>query len=81
MSWANKYFEKVQFRPRGNSMAGTINSGQRVTAVPFSGMDPNIFTWLRPFRAKDRQIGNNQGRINGWTSRQNIFAVGIEISK
>jgi len=26
------------------------------------------------------QIGNNKGRINGWTSRRNIFGVVTEIS-
>jgi hypothetical protein len=26
------------------------------------------------------QIGNNRGRINGWTSRRNIFGICIEIS-
>ena len=26
------------------------------------------------------QIGNNKGRINGWTSRRNIFGVVTDIS-
>ena len=40
MGWASQYVEKllkgqtVQFRPRGNSMSGKIESGQLVTVVP-----------------------------------------------
>lgn len=40
MQWATQYIEKlklgegVQFRPRGNSMKGKIESGQLVTVVP-----------------------------------------------
>ena len=40
MGWATKYIEQlsrgetVQFRPRGNSMSGKIENGQRVTVAP-----------------------------------------------
>ena len=40
MSWATYYIEKlkkgekVQFRPRSNSMKGKVNSGQLVTVEP-----------------------------------------------
>jgi hypothetical protein len=43
MSWATHYIEKlkagetVQFRPRGNSMRGKIESGQLVTVEPING--------------------------------------------
>lgn len=45
MGWADSYIEKlragetVQFRPRGNSMAGKIESGQLVTVTPVAPMD------------------------------------------
>lgn len=40
MSWATLYIEKlkngetVEFRPRGNSMKGKVESGQLVTVEP-----------------------------------------------
>ena len=43
MSWATHYIEKlkigetVQFRPRGNSMKGKIESGQLITVEPLNG--------------------------------------------
>ena len=83
----------VKFRPRGNSMTGKIESGQLVTLVPV-GSDAlavgdivlckvNGVQYLHLIKAisGDRvQIGNNKGRINGWTSRRNVFGVVREIS-
>jgi len=99
MSWASKYVEKllqgesVQFRPRGDSMSGKIESGQLVTVVPLLDREPRIgeivlckvngtqYLHLVKAISGDRfQIGNNRGRINGWTSRRNIFGICIEIS-
>jgi hypothetical protein len=43
MSWATHHIEKlktgetVQFRPRGNSVKGKIESGQLVTVEPLNG--------------------------------------------
>ena len=40
MGWANQYIEKlkagqtVEFRPRGNSMSGKVESGQLCTVEP-----------------------------------------------
>ena len=48
MGWATPYIEKlkhgetVQFRPRGNSMAGKIESGQLCTMVPVRGEHLNV---------------------------------------
>jgi hypothetical protein len=99
MSWANRYIEKlqqgetVQFRPRGNSMSGKIESGQLVTVVPLHDRVPragdivlckvNGTQYLHLVKAVSGerfQIGNNRGRINGWTSRRNIFGICSDIS-
>jgi hypothetical protein len=92
MGWASAYIaklqqgESVQFRPRGNSMQGKIDSGQLCTVLP---VDPasldfgdivlckvNGRQYLHLIKAKqgDRfQIGNNRGRINGWVSANGIY--------
>ncbi len=94
MGWATKHIEQllankaVQFRPRGNSMSGKIESGQLVTVAPLGDHQPvvgeivlckvNGMEYLHLVKAVsgDRfQIGNNRGRINGWTSRRNIFGI------
>ena len=99
MGWASKYIESLQrgevvkFRPRGNSMSGTVESGQLVTVTPAGDhklavgdvvlCKVNGIQYLHLVKAisGDRlQVGNNKGRINGWTSRRNIFGVVTEIS-
>jgi hypothetical protein len=85
--------EPVKFRPRGNSMSGRIESGQMVTVAPVGSRvlkagdivlcKVNGIQYLHLVKAisGDRiQIGNNKGRINGWTSRRNIFGIVIDIS-
>ena len=86
--------EMVQFRPRGNSMSGRIENGQLVTVVPLGDRRPvigdivlckvNGMQYLHLIKAVSGerfQIGNNRGRINGWTSRRNIFGIVTNISK
>jgi hypothetical protein len=84
--------ETVQFRPRGNSMHGKIASGQLCTVAP---VDPaslevgdivlckvNGRQYLHLIKARngDRfQIGNNKGRINGWTSHNAIYGKCVRI--
>ena len=99
MGWANKYIEKlqsgepVQFRPRGNSMSGRIESGQLVTVVPLDGREPGVgdivlckvngtqyLHLVKSVSGERVQIGNNRGRINGWTSRRNIFGICSKVS-
>jgi len=79
--------ETVQFRPRGNSMTGIIASGQLVTVVPIGAEEAiakgdvvlckvggaDYLHLVKAVRNGAYQIGNNHGRINGWTSRANIF--------
>jgi SOS-response transcriptional repressor LexA len=99
MSWASKYIEKllqgetVEFRPRGNSMSGKIESGQLVTVEPLRDKAPRVgdivlckvngsqyLHLVKAVSGERFQIGNNRGRINGWTSRRNIFGICAKIS-
>ena len=99
MSWASRYIEKllqgetVQFRPRGNSMSGKIESGQLVTVVPVMNRAPQVgdivlckvngsqyLHLVKAISGERYQIGNNRGRINGWTAHRNIFGVCVDIS-
>lgn len=99
MGWATLYIDKlrrgetVQFRPRGNSMSGRIESGQLCTVAPVQAEDlrkgdivlckVNGFQYLHLVKAvqgKRFQIGNNRGRINGWIGENAIYGkcIGTE---
>ena len=99
MSWATHYIEKlkegktVQFRPRGNSMKGKIDSGQLVTVEPI--LDRNLqkgdivlckvngnqyLHLIKAIQGGRYQIGNNIGRINGWISFSSIFGICTGVS-
>ncbi len=72
--------ETVQFRPRGNSMKGLIESGELVTVEPIKRtleigdivlcrVKGRYYLHLVKGRDVGRYlIGNNKGYINGWTS-------------
>ena len=92
MGWATGHIAKlqqgetVQFRPRGDSMAGRIDSGQLCTVVP---VDPatlrvgdivlckvngrQYLHLVKAIQGSRFLIGNNRGRINGWISGGAIF--------
>lgn len=92
MGWASAHIAKlqtgetVQFRPRGNSMHGKIESGQLCTVAP---VDPAVVEvgdivlckingkqYLHLVKAKQGDrflIGNNRGRVNGWVSNNSIY--------
>src|SRR5579871_2363097 len=98
MGWASQYIarlregETVQFRPRGGSMRGKIESGQLCTVEP---VDPaslevgdivlckvNGREYLHLVKAKQGtrfQIGNNRGHINGWITGNSIFGRCVRI--
>ncbi|HEX4321233.1 MAG TPA: hypothetical protein VHZ52_10040 [Acidobacteriaceae bacterium] len=99
MGWAIRYIEvllqgqTVQFRPRGNSMSGKIESGQLVTVIPLAARMPQVgdivlckvngaeyLHLVKSISGERFQIGNNRGRINGWTPLKNIFGICTEIS-
>lgn len=94
MSWATHYIEKlktgetVQFRPRGNSMKGKIESGQLVTVEPINGRQlskgdivlckvngTQYLHLIKAIQGGRYQIGNNIGRINGWISLNSIYVI------
>jgi hypothetical protein len=84
--------ETVQFRPRGGSMRGKIESGQLCTVEP---VDPatvsvgdivlckvNGREYLHLVKAVQGgrfQIGNNRGRINGWVSASSVFGRCVKV--
>jgi phage repressor protein C with HTH and peptisase S24 domain len=98
MSWAThakealRRGETVQIRPRGDSMSGKVNDGDRVTLVP---VDPATLKvgdivlvrvhgadYLHLIKAIDRSrflIGNNRGGLNGWVAPHAIYGIAITI--
>jgi len=88
VAWADNHIKDllegkvVQFRPKGNSMAGRIESGQLVTVSPLTAgtlpqvgdavlckVSGNQYVHLvTAIDSKGRfQISNNKGHVNGWT--------------
>jgi hypothetical protein len=92
MGWASTHIERlqrgetVQFRPRGDSMRGKINSGQLCTVAP---VDPatlqvgdivlckvngrQYLHLVKAIQGPRFQIGNNRGKINGWITGSQIY--------
>jgi phage repressor protein C with HTH and peptisase S24 domain len=100
MGWATPYIAKlksgatVQFRPRGNSMTGRIESGDLCTVVPADIATLAVgdivlckvggvqYLHLVKARQGDRfQIGNNRGRINGWIGPRSIYGRCTQVEK
>ena len=99
MGWAIAYIAKlkngetVQFRPRGQSMKGKIESGQLCTVEPIKEFESlqkgdivlckvNGAEYLHLIKAVNGarfQIGNNRGRINGWIGVNSIFGKCVKI--
>ncbi len=98
MSWARhakealRRGETVHVRPRGHSMTGKVNDGNRVTLAP---CDPTTLEvgdivlvrahgtdYLHLIKAKQQMrflIGNNRGGINGWVSSNAIYGKAIAV--
>jgi hypothetical protein len=85
--------ERVSFRPRGNSMSGKVENGQLVTLEPAGEKSIRVgdvvlckvngvqyLHLVKAISGERYQIGNNRGRINGWTSRKSIFGIVIQVS-
>ncbi len=100
MAWATNHIKKllagetIQFKPRGNSMKGKINSGNLVTVEPVNNQKlkkgdivlckvkgREYLHLIKAIRGKQYQIGNNRGRINGWISIEAIFGFCTKIEK
>ena len=92
MGWATGYIaalkrgETVQFRPRGHSMRGKIESGQLVTIAPVLATDLQVgdivlcavrgahyVHLIKAIRDARFQIGNNRGGVNGWVTARAIY--------
>lgn len=84
--------EKVQFRPTGSSMVPLIRSRQLVTVAPVDTAELEVddivlvrvagTTYLHRVTAiagQRVQIGNNRGRINGWTTRDRVFGLCVDV--
>ena len=99
MGWATLYIAKlksgetVQFRPRGHSMKGKIESGQLCTVEPVKEFEclqkgdivlckvngAEYLHLIKAIQGARFQIGNNRGRINGWIGTNAIFGKCIRI--
>jgi hypothetical protein len=98
VGWASAHIEKlrggetVSFRPRGNSMAGKIESRQLCTVEPVDQADLCVgdivlckvngreyLHLIKAVRGQQFQIGNNRGRINGWISAAAIFGRCVRV--
>jgi phage repressor protein C with HTH and peptisase S24 domain len=97
MGWATEYIrrlqegETVQFRPRGNSMSGKIESGQLCTVEPVVDViavgdivlckvnGRQYLHLVKAVRGERYQIGNNRGRVNGWVSRNSVYGKCVRV--
>ncbi len=99
MSWATHYIAKLQdgetvsFRPRGDSMAPKIRSGQLCTVEPVDAdslskgdivlckVRGNQYLHLiKALRDGRFQIGNNRGHINGWVGPEHIYGRIVSVA-
>jgi hypothetical protein len=100
MGWASAAIEalnrgqSVEIRPRGHSMKGRVNDGDRVMLSPCNPEELSTGdvvlvrvkgkTYLHLIKASDGkryQIGNNRGGINGWVGRGAIYGVAVKVSR
>ncbi len=85
--------ETVTFRPRGNSMNPRIKSGQLCTVSPVDPQTVQVddivlckvsgreyLHLVKDIKGNRFQIGNNQGRVNGWTGPNGIFGKLVRIA-
>ena len=81
--------ETVSFRPRGHSMIGKVNDGDKVTVSPvgktvlkkgdvvLAHVNGKVYLHLIKAIGSDGryQIGNNKGGINGWVKHDSIPGI------
>lgn len=73
-------------------MTGEINSGQLVTVEPINDRGlkkgdivlckvngSQYLHLIKAIQGERFQIGNNQGKINGWITRNSIYGICIDI--
>ena len=86
--------ENIQFRPRGNSMQGKIESGQLVTISPVEPesvekgdivlckVNGHYYVHLvTAVQGKRIQISNNKGHINGWVGHNGVYGKVVKVEK
>jgi hypothetical protein len=98
MGWATQYIAKlqagetVQFRPKGSSMSGKIESGQLCTVEPVDSATLEVgdivlckvngaqyLHFVKAVQGSRFQIGNNRGGINGWISGGAIYGRCVRV--
>ncbi len=98
MGWAANHIEKlkagetIQFRPRGHSMSGKIDSGNLVTVEPADLASIQVgdivlckvhgrefLHIVKAIRGAQFQIGNNRGGINGWITGGQIYGKCVKV--
>jgi len=99
MGWASGYIAKLQngetvsFRPRGDSMAGKVESGQLCTVAPVEPGSLRVgdivlckvngkqyLHLVKAIQGNRFQIGNNRGRVNGWVAAGSIYGKCVRIA-
>ncbi len=100
MGWATAYISKrkagetVQFRPRGGSMTGKIESGNLCTVPPVQSEALQVgdivlckvggtqyLHLVKAIQGQRFQIGNNRGGINGWIGADGIYGQCIRVER
>jgi len=84
----------IKITPRGNSMTGKIESGDTVTLVPCEVKDLEIgdivlvkvrgtvyLHLIKAIKGNIFLIGNNKGKINGWTEAKNIYGKVVNVGR
>jgi len=99
MGWAAGHIERlkcgetVQFRPRGSSMSGLIDSGQLCTVEPVAAATVltrgdivlctvkgrDYLHLVKAVAGAAVQIGNNRGGVNGWTPRAKVWGKLVHV--
>lgn len=99
MGWAQGHIarlragETVQFRPRGGSMAGRVESGQLCTVEPVTDHSAlaagdvvlckvrgaEYLHLVKAVRDGRFQIGNNRGHVNGWVGPSSVYGKLVRV--
>lgn len=99
MGWATHYIgllregKPVQFRPRGSSMKGKIESGQLCSVEPIRDLAAlevgdivlckvngrEYLHLVKAIQGSRFQIGNNRGFINGWIGPNALFGRCVKV--
>ena len=98
MGWAARYIsslrrgEAVEFRPKGGSMTGIIDSSNLVRVEPLNAYIPQkgdvvlckvqgneYLHKVTAIKAGACQISNNRNYVNGWANIDNIYGICVSV--